>query len=49
MLPGDARLVWTVEAPSHNSAMTLYYEHMGWGVYKPMDGPDVVYADLGWE
>lgn len=31
LLGPNARLVWTVEAPSHFEAMTLYYEHMGWG------------------
>lgn len=30
--PGS-RLVWVVEATSHFEAMTLYYEHMGWGPY----------------
>lgn len=34
LLARGARLVWTVEAKSHFQAMTLYYEHMGWGVYK---------------
>jgi hypothetical protein len=27
------RLDWEVEAGSHFEAMTLYYEHMGWGRY----------------
>ena len=27
------RLVWEVEAGSHFEAMTLYWEHMGWGSY----------------
>ena len=48
--PG-ARLTWTVEASSHFEAMTLYYEHMGWGEYTT-DFPDLdrrTYADLGWE
>jgi hypothetical protein len=43
--------VWTVEASSHFEAMTLYYEHMGWGQYTT-DFPDLdrrTYADRGWE
>ena len=34
LLSPGAKLVWTVEAGSHFEAMTKYYEHMGWGVYK---------------
>jgi hypothetical protein len=34
LLSPGARLVWTVEAGSHFEAMTKYYEHMGWGVYR---------------
>ena len=30
----NAKLVWEVEAGSHFEAMTLYWEHMGWGEYK---------------
>jgi hypothetical protein len=51
LVSSDARLVWTVEAESHFAAMTLYYEHMGWGTYTT-DFPDVdqqPYADRGWE
>jgi hypothetical protein len=33
ILPGDAKLVWTVEAASHFEAMTRYYERQGWGQY----------------
>ena len=33
MLEPGARLVSSVEAASHFEAMTLYYEHMGWGPY----------------
>jgi hypothetical protein len=33
MLDASAQLVWEVEAGSHFEAMTLYYEHMGWGPY----------------
>ena len=32
LLPG-ARMVWSVEAPSHFEAMCKYYEYMGWGPY----------------
>ena len=39
LLSSAAQLTWTVEAPSHFEAMTLYYEHMGWGVYTT-DFPD---------
>lgn len=39
MLEPGARLTWTVEASSHFEAMTLYYEHMGWGIYTS-DFPD---------
>src|SRR5690348_2683360 len=35
LMPSDARLVWTVEADSHFAAMTLYYEHIGWGTTRP--------------
>jgi len=33
LMDSRAILVWTVEASSHFEAMTLYYEHMGWGTY----------------
>ncbi len=33
LLAPGARLVWTVKAKSHFEAMTVCYEHMGWGVY----------------
>jgi hypothetical protein len=33
----EAVLTWEVEAESYNEAMTLYYEHMGWDPYVPMD------------
>jgi hypothetical protein len=33
LLGPDARMVWSVEAPSHFEAMCKYYEYMGWGVY----------------
>jgi hypothetical protein len=33
MLEPGARLVWQVEAGSHFEAMTLYYKHLGRGVY----------------
>lgn len=51
LLGPTARLVWTAEAKSHFEAMTLYYEHMGWGTYTTAF-PDVdrqSYAELGWE
>lgn len=51
MLPPSARLVWTVDAASHLEAMTLYYQHMGWGPYTT-DFPEVdgeTYAARGWE
>lgn len=34
--PPDSVLVWTIEADSYDEAMSLYYEHMDWGQYKPM-------------
>ena len=43
--------MWTVEARSHFEAMTLYYEHMGWGDYRT-DVPEIdkhSYAEQGWE
>jgi hypothetical protein len=46
-----AQLAWTVDAASHLEAMTLYWEHQGWGVYTT-DFPDVdgqSYASRGWE
>ena len=33
MLGPGAQLAWQVDAGSHFEAMSLYYEHMGWGVY----------------
>jgi hypothetical protein len=50
-LTPSARLVWTVEAASHFEAMTLYYEHMGWGEYTT-DFPEIdrqTYSERGWE
>ena len=32
-LEGNAELVWTCEAESAFEALTLYYEHQGWGEY----------------
>ena len=46
-----ARLIWTVEASNHIEAMTLYYEHQGWGAYTT-DFPEEdskPYSDYGWE
>jgi hypothetical protein len=37
--PG-ARMVWTVEAENHCEAMTKYYEHMGYGMYRPQRESD---------
>jgi hypothetical protein len=49
-LSGSARLTWTVEAESHFSAMTLYYEHMGWGTYtSDHEWDHQTYAEHGWE
>lgn len=50
-LSSAARLTWTVEAESHFEAMTLYYEHQGWGVYTT-DFPEIdkqTYRERGWE
>lgn len=33
LLSPSACLTWTVDADSHFDAMTLYYEHMGWGTH----------------
>jgi hypothetical protein len=44
-----ARLIWTVDASSHFEAMTLYYEHQGWGVYTTDQGwAFTSYRELGW-
>ena len=49
-LSRSARLVWTVKASSHFEAMTLYYEHQGWGEYTTDQQWDhISYAELGWE
>jgi hypothetical protein len=51
LLANDARSVWTVDADSHFEAMTLYYEHMGWGRYTT-DFPDAdkqPYGGRGWD
>jgi hypothetical protein len=51
LLSDKSELAWTVDARSHFEAMTLYYEHMGWGVYST-DFPEIdtqSYADRGWE
>lgn len=50
-LSPKARLIWSVEAPSHFVAMTLYYEHMGWEKYTS-DFPEIdreTYAERGSE
>lgn len=50
-LTSKAELIWTVEAHSHFEAMTLYYEHMGWGEYTT-DFPEIdkqPYSARGWE
>ena len=45
-----ARMVWTVEAPSHYEAMTLYYNHQGWGTYTTDQAWDrQTYESIGWE
>lgn len=50
LLSPSARLTWSLEAESHFQAMTLYYEHMGWGLYTSRDERDLpTYAELGWE
>ena len=50
LLGPNARLAWTVEGASHFEAMTLYYEHMGWGVYVSDQAWDKqTYAEHGWE
>ena len=33
LLPPGSQLVWEVEGGSHFEVMTLYYEHMNWGIY----------------
>jgi hypothetical protein len=49
-LPAGSVLVWTVNAACHFEAMTLYYEHVGWGVYSSDQAWDYVsYEDHGWE
>lgn len=35
----DMKLTWTVEADSHDYAMQLYYDQMGWGHYRTFDEP----------
>lgn len=40
----DQELVWTCEARSYFEAMQKYYDHMGWGKYKPEpDWEDIIY------
>lgn len=36
-LAEDMKLSWSVKAADWNEAMTLYYIHMGWDPYKPME------------
>lgn len=50
-LSATARRTWTVEASSHFEAMTLYYEHQGWGIYTTSypDWDKKTYAEHGWE
>lgn len=33
MLEPGAEMFWTVEADSHDEAMSKYYEYMDWGEY----------------
>ena len=40
LLPKTARLVRTYEAGSHFEAMTIYYQHYGWGDYT---------TDIAWD
>lgn len=50
-LSPKARLTWTVAAPTHFEAITLHYEHMGWGKYTS-DFPEIdreACAARGWE
>jgi hypothetical protein len=49
-LSSNAKLVWTVEATSHFEAMTMYYEHQGWGTYtSDQEWDRKTYAEHGWE
>lgn len=51
LLEPGSRMVWTIEAATHFEAMTMYYDHMGWGVYTT-DFPEIdrqTYAERGWE
>jgi hypothetical protein len=49
-LSKSAQLTWTVEAASHFEAMSLYYEHMGWGPFTSDQTWDrQTYAEHGWE
>jgi hypothetical protein len=45
LLEPGARLVWEFEAGSHFEAMSLYYEHMGWGSYAEHDWDHQPYPD----
>lgn len=50
-LSSSAQLIWSVEARNHFEAMTLYYEHMGWGEYTT-NFPEIdkqPYSARGWE
>jgi hypothetical protein len=51
MLGENARLIWTFEASRWLEAITLYYAHMGWGEYTPMDAEldGITYVEKGWE
>lgn len=33
----NMKLTWVVEADTHDEAMQLYYDHMGWGHYTTFD------------
>ena len=40
----DLKLIWTYNAKSHFEAMQAYYDHLGFGVYKPEpDWEDIIY------
>jgi hypothetical protein len=51
LLPEDVELTWTVDARSHDEAMTLYYEHMGWGTYSSAfpEFDKQLYTERGWQ
>ena len=40
----DYKLIWEFKAKSHFQAMQAYYDHLGWGTYKPdQEWEDIIF------